>query len=59
MFHGNIKSALSYYFRSIYLTFDDSVKSHIDLGEIFAMGHDVASPYAAAWKRGMQGPCME
>ncbi len=32
MFHRNIKSALTYYFRSIYLTFDDSVKSQIDLG---------------------------
>ena len=31
MFHGNIKSAISYCFRSIYMTFDDSVKSQIDL----------------------------
>ena len=33
MFLGNIKIALSYYFRSICLTFDDSVKSQIDLWE--------------------------
>jgi hypothetical protein len=30
-FHGKVKSALSYYCRSIYLNFDDSVKVQIDL----------------------------
>ncbi len=31
MFHRNIKISLGYYFRSTFLTLDDSVKDQVDL----------------------------